>query len=302
MRFAARASVIAILASLAFVVRELRLKAFASHLQSQRYEDVYYLPPARWLPVISLGFRDALADLIWCRSMVYFGEELGNRGEVKFVFDYTDAVIALDPDFRQAYRWAAVAAVSRPVEFTLAEGLRGAQYLKRAIERWPNDGELHWDYGSLVRFTLAPLLSAGEEKDRLLGLAAPHLATAASLGAGPPWLALRSSALLERLGQTEAAIRHLEEVYGTVQDDRTKREIEARLAALRSQAFVEALRTANAQFEQSRSATFPYLSPGLFFLVGQKTDAQWAELVERWFLPEPKEMAMPADANTAEHP
>jgi hypothetical protein len=231
--------------------------------------------------------------------MVYFGEELGQRGAVKFVFDYTDAVIALDPDFRQAYRWAAVAAVSRPVEFTLAEGLRGAEYLKRAIARWPSDGELHWDYGALLRFTLAPVTPAGAEKDRLLDLAAPHLATAASLGAGPPWLALRSSALLERLGHTEEAIRHLEGVYGTVQDDRTKRAIESRLAALRSEAFVEAFKTANVQFERSRSESFPYLSPGLFMLVGPKLDTRWPELVERRFLPEPQERAERVEANDA---
>src|ERR1044071_2496330 len=119
MAWIARTLGLLLVGSLAWGARELRLRAFASHLGSQRYEDLYYLPPAHWMPVLSLGFRDALADLIWCSSLVYFGEELGARGPVKFLFDYTDAVIALDPDFRHAYRWAAVAAVSRPVQFSL---------------------------------------------------------------------------------------------------------------------------------------------------------------------------------------
>lgn len=300
MRWTVRALGLLLLLSLAWGARELRLRAFASHHGSQRYEDIYYLPPAHWMPLLSLGFRDALADLVWCRSLVYFGEELGQRGAVKFVFDYTDAVIALDPDFKHAYRWAAVASVSRPVDFSMAEAMRGASYLERAIERWPGDGELHWEYGALLRFEVAPMLSPGEEKERLLVLAAPHLTTAARLGAGPPWLALNSATLLERLGQTEQAIRHLEEVFGTVQDERTKRQIAARLTALRSQAFVEALRTANAQFERSRSENFPYLSPGLFMLVGPKIDAQWPELLERHFLPEAQAPSEPEPDGEAE--
>jgi len=284
MRVGARALGLCGLCLLIFVVRELRLGAFAAHHESERYEDIYYLPPASWLPVLSFGYGDALADLIWCRSLVYFGEQLGQQGAVKFAFDYTDAVIALSPDFRQAYRWAAIAALSRPAGTALKDGLRGAAYLEQALRRWPKDGQLHWDYGSLLRFELAPLLPPGAEKDRLLGMAAPHLATAASLGAGPAWLALNSSALLEKLGRNDQAIRHLEEVYGTVQDDSTKRKIEERLASLRSQSFVAALRAATEGFEQSRADSYPYLDPGLFLLVGPRSDAGWLELVSRGFL------------------
>lgn len=293
MSLAARALGLAVLSLLALFVRELRLSAFDLHRQSQRYEDVYYLPPADWLPVISLGFRDALADLIWCKSLVYFGEQLGERGVLKFAFDYTDAVLALDPNFRAAYRWASVVALSRPTVSSVEDGMKGARYLERALELWPNDGQLHWDYGSLLRFQLAPLLSKGPEKERLLWMAAPHLAAAASLGAGPPWLALNSSSLLERLGRNDQAIRHLEEVYGTVQDDATRRKIEERLADLRSQSFVEAIKAATAAFERSRLESYPYMGPGLFMLVGPKLNSSWTDLLKSRFLPAEPELAEP---------
>jgi hypothetical protein len=70
-----------------------------------------------------------------------------------------------------------------------------------------------------------------------------------------------------------------------LQDDRTKRIVEARLASLRSSAFVEALKAANRDFERTRAQSFPYMSPGLFMLVGPKPDADWPELVRRRFLP-----------------
>lgn len=280
-----RAITVVVLAALGVVVRELRLRAFALHHDNQRYEDVYYLPPARILPLASLGFHEALADLIWCRSLVYFGEELGQRGPVKFALDYTDAIITLDPNFRSAYRWAATVSMYRPVTATPEDGLKGAKYLETALKRWPNDGELHWDYGSLLRFEIAPLMPAGAEKERVIALAAPHLAIAASLGAGPAWLALNSAGLLERLGQNEQAIRHLEEVYGTVQDEGTKKAIEARLTELRSQSFVEAIRAANREFEASHQRSYPYLSASLFLLVGARDDSAWTELLATRYLP-----------------
>jgi hypothetical protein len=268
-----------------YVTRELRLLSFSAHHESKTYEDRYYLPPAHWLPLMSLGFRAALADLIWCRSLVYFGEELVHKGAVKYAFDYTDAVLALDSDFRSAYVWIGTASFYRTADAAYADGLRASTYLKRAAARWPNDGDLRWRYGAYLRFELAPLLKEGPEKERLIALSAPHLAVAASLGAGPPWLALNSSSLLERVGKTEQAIRHLEEVYGTIQDEKTKKVIEARLAALRSQSFVEALRAANKEFEETRLASYPYLSPGLFMLIGTKQRELWHEELTNRFLP-----------------
>jgi tetratricopeptide (TPR) repeat protein len=284
---ARQALLIAVIVAAGYFGRELRLVVFEQRQGSLRHEDIYYLPPAQWLPVMSGGFQAALADLIWCKSLVYFGEELLQQGTIRYVFEYTDAVLALDPDFRSAYTWIATAALYQPQETSLDDGLRAAEYLERAIKRWPNDGELHWRYGALLRFELAPSLPSGPRKDALAARAAPHLAIAASLGAGPPWLALNSSSLLQRIGKTEQAIRHLEEVYGTVQDNLTKQRIEEQLAALRSRAFVEALKTANAEFEQRRAASYPYLSPNLFLLVGDKLAERWPALVAARFLSPP---------------
>lgn len=284
-------------------LRRLRLMAFEQRQASLRYEDIYYLPPPDWLPVLSLGYQAAWADLIWCRFMVYFGEELVQRGVVRYVFDYTDAILRLDPDFRSAYEWIATAALYRPNGASLDDGLRATRYLKRALERWPHDGQLHWKYGSILRFELAPLLPEGPRKDKLIAEAAPHLAIAASLGAGPKWLALNSAGLFERLGKTEQAIRHLEEVYGTVQDEMTKRAIEKRLSELRSASFVEALKTANAEFEARRRESYPYLSPGLFLLVGEPVGGDYAKHVaERFMPPVPAFSAPESDEPAAQAP
>jgi hypothetical protein len=296
---AAQVMALLVVAAVGYVTRELRLIAFHTHQTSQSYEDRYYLPPAHWLPLMSLGFRAALADLIWCRSLVYFGEEMVHKGAIKYAFDYTDAVLALDPDFRSAYVWIGTASVYRGGVDAHADGLRASRYLKRATARWPNDGDLHWRYGGYLRFELAPHLPEGPERERLISLSAPHLAVAASLGAGPPWLALNSSALLVSVGQTEQAIRHLEEVYGTVQDENTKAVIEERLTALRSQAFVEALRAVNEEFEGERRSSYPYLTSALFMLVGPRQRDIWhRQVADRFLAPAPALAEAEADETT----
>lgn len=274
--------------ALALAVRTLRLAAFAQHRAGQHYEDIYYLPNAAWLPVLSLGFRQALADLIWCKSLVYFGEELGHRGQVQYVFAYTDAVLALDPSFRSAYVWVATAAIYRPVAVSLENGLRAARYLERATQRWPDDGELQWDYGSLLRFELAPLETDRAKKRALLERAAPHLEAAARLGAGPPWLALNNAELLNKLGRTEQAIHQLEELRGTVQDDEVKRDIDRRLEQLRRETYVQAAQVAIDDFEQAHARSYPFLSPGLFLWVGDKPAADgYDRFIADGFLSEP---------------
>lgn len=255
--------------AVASLTRELRLRAFASHRESQQYEGTYYLPSSGWLPVFSLGYRQALADLIWCKSLVYFGEELGRSRASPHVFAYTDAILALDPDFKAAYAWIATASMYRPVAPTIDVGLRAAKYLEEAVKRWPYDMELRWDYGSFLRFELAPLEPDQVRKSALLDRAAPHLARAARAGAGPPWLAISNASMLNKLGRVNQAIQALEELYPTVTDPDMQRDIEQRLLALRRQTFQEGMQAAMAKLEEERLQAYPYLSPMLFLLVGQ---------------------------------
>ncbi len=282
--FARRLGTVIALVALAFALRSVRLSAFADHQSSQRYEDVYYLPPPEWLPVMSLGYESALADLIWCRGLVYFGEELGARGPARHLVQYTDAILQLAPDLRAAYRWVSIGLVYRPVAATLEDFELGAQYLRRAVQRWPNDGGLRWDLGSYLRFEMAPHIEDPREKDRVLEESAAHLHVAAVKGSGPPWLALNNSTLLNRLGQKELAIRQLEEVYTTVNDEETREQIRTRLAQLRTETYVEAIQAASEAFEAEHEANFPYVSSDMFLILGPRTTGRYAQDVAQHFI------------------
>lgn len=261
----------------------LRARAMAHYVESETYEDVYYLPPPDALPWVSLGWDRALADLLWTRALVYFGDEMVHGGAVAHVFDYADAMLRLDPDFRAVYDWVATAGLYRPQDVSQADALQTIEILRRGRERFPDDGELAWKLGAALAFEIPSLIDDPGERSAYRAEAAEHLIDAARLGAGPEWLALTNAAILERIGRAQAAADHLEEMYAMSTDERTRAELAGAIAQLRSAAHAEALVEANREEEERRARELPYLSPDLYFLVGPRPVVPWAEIYRDGF-------------------
>jgi tetratricopeptide (TPR) repeat protein len=258
------------------VMRSLRVRAMDHYLATQRYEDVYYLPPAEWLPVLSLGYREALANLIWMRGLVYFGEELMQRGEVRHVFDYGHAIVTLDPELRPAYTFVNMAALyNARQELTRQDVEQAVAFLERGVRRFPDDGHLAWEMGATLAYELAPLVDDPDEKRAVQERATDFLLVAARKGAAPPWLALSNASQLVRLGQSEQAARHLEEMYAMVGDTETRERIRQRIVDLRSEAYAEAMVEAARELEERRQRDYPYMPTGLYLLVGPRPVVQF---------------------------
>jgi hypothetical protein len=235
------------------------------YLDTQRYEDIYTLPPNEWLVAGSLGHRRAAADLIWMRALVYIGDEFSVRGEVVNVYRYTDAILALDPDFRRVYSWVASAALYRPQEVPVEQQMHVLSYLREGVRRFPDDGRLAWELGATLMYELAPF-HTGAERDALRAEGLEHLAAATRLGAGPAWMILNNAYQLEALGRADRALAHLREMYASIQDEAMRAEILARIEAMQSAADAEALRNEVEALETRRREDWPWI-PGEFFLL-----------------------------------
>ena len=236
------------------------------------YEDVYYLPSPPMLRVLALGHTEALADLLWCRALVNLGEEYGHQGSLRYVFDYTESMLALDPDFLAVYRWIGTAGVYQPVETDVADVERSVAIMERGRRRFPQDGRLAWLAGATLTFELPNLLPPERRVDaRLRGT--EHLMDAVRLGAAPEWMVLANTSILQQFGHQDRIIQHLEEMYATVSDERVREEIAVRIEDLRSASYREAFVQANDEAEAERLRTFPYVHPSLFFLLGTEEPA-----------------------------
>lgn len=271
-----------------------RQHAFDHHQQTQLYQDRYYLPPPAWLQVGSLGFQEALADLIWIKALNNFGEELAHTGEAKYVFHYADSILTLDPNFRRAYLWIANVTMARRGN-TVADAERAAAILEEGVKRFPDDGEMLWQLGAHLSYELPPMVADLEKRKAYRRKALPYLRAAAVLGAGPPWLGMVTVSGLESLGQKERAIHHLTELYMTVSDPDTKVLIGQRLAQMKSAAFSEALARTEFTWRQRKQAEYPYLSDTLYLLVGPRPPFDGAGQLARYFDPVTEQLSEDED-------
>jgi hypothetical protein len=283
------------LACAGLVANGLRSRAQQHFSETQTYEDLYYLPPSEYLIVGSLGYRDSLADVLWMKVLVYFGDEIVHRSNARNLYRYADAIIALAPDFKRVYRWVAGSAIYRPGTASIDDARRAIDYLEMATRRFPDDGELAWDLGATYAFELPPLLEDKAEREAAKRKGLEHLEAASLRNAGPPWLALQAAGQLTALGQREQAIHHLEDVYGVTSDPQIKAQIEEQLALLRSASYAEAMRRTAQELESARQRDFPYMDADLYLLVGPRPPFGGDAWLARGFDPAPRHAAQDAE-------
>jgi hypothetical protein len=163
-----------------------------------------------------------------------------------------------------------VAAVYTPTGSPLEFIERSIDVLRRGAERFPNDGELAGDVAATITYELLPALPKDDpSRERLAAEGNDYMVAAARLGAGPDWLVLTNATSLRKLGKGDRELRHLEEMYALIRDPAVKEQIEIRLSELRDEAYAEAFRSVNEEFEQRHQEEFPYLPSTLYFLVAE---------------------------------
>ncbi|MEM6962469.1 MAG: hypothetical protein AAF550_12130 [Myxococcota bacterium] len=256
----------------------LRARTAAHEEAAREYSSTYYLPSEEHLKILSFGYREMFADLIWSKGLIYFGEELTQRGKAEFVRSYAAAVVSLDPTLVDAYHWAGSAMLYHTGEVSTKDIEAAAEFLHQGLLKFPENGELHWDLGATLAYELAPRLADGSPRDAVLARATKHLVAASRLGSGPPWLVLASATQLRRLGRTEMAVRHLEEMYATSRDPQVRGQIATQIALMRDQAFADAMRASVAEFEEHWRSEYPYLEDTLYLLLGPRITTDTGEL------------------------
>lgn len=251
-----------------------RYGANQTYERSEQYESVYYVPAAKWLRLLSIGYVEALADLLWMRGLVYYGEEITHRKAVRHIGAYADGILALDPDFKSVYSWVSMGLLyvntSESSSSTISRARAARDYMRRAYQRYPDDGNIAWELGALLRFELPGILKDPVEIDSAKREGLNYLQIAARKGAGPPWLSLSNATELKKLGQTEQAIRHLTELYATVNDNETRAEIRSQLSKLKQSSWVESTERVLRALHSNHQRDFPYIDEALYIMLGER--------------------------------
>jgi hypothetical protein len=231
-------------------------------------EDVLYLPRPSVLRPLSLGHHELTADLVFIRAVIYFGGELGHKREYKWLDRYLDTIVALDPRWRTPYRWAGVATMYDGRPITNERVQLSNHFLELGVAQFPRDWELPFMLGCNYLFELKSDDAAEQASWQRQG--GEWMRHAAIVGGAPSWVPLLAATILHKEGQDEAAIRHLEEVYVTTQDPKTRQEVKNRLVSLHAQLDFAREAHEREQLEAGWRRTIPYGPIDLYVLIGPR--------------------------------
>lgn len=187
------------------------------------FREMLYLPRGRSLKLIACGFDSPLADALFIKAMVYFGESIADDNKIvtgrRYTYELFDVVTDLSPRFSRAYQIGSVLLGSSADFDTklksvklLDKGVATFDRLAAANERFIEDPR--WLFHSLLATTYdvdvqirkrreGDLDAAAEAREN----AAKHFRLAAVSAGAPPYV-VAAAAGYERyqrgLGQIES--------------------------------------------------------------------------------------------------
>ncbi len=192
----------------------------------KRTSDTYSLPAPEQLVVASLGYRSALADLLYTDTRISYGVHFEEKRIFEHVGNYFDAMMALDPTFRAPYRFADTMMIFQP-KAPPPENYRMARdFLVRALEKVPDDARLWLQAGQFVAYVAPPHLPPGEDKREWKVAGARMLARACDLlgdDQNLPRECVTAAALFSNAGERDATINALERVLNATDDEEVRR-------------------------------------------------------------------------------
>jgi tetratricopeptide (TPR) repeat protein len=197
--------------------------------------DIYALPQAEQLVVFSLGFRAAAADLLFGRTMVAAGVHFVEKRVFQQLDSYLLGIIALDPDYRDVYRYSDALLNLSTVEMPRENLRKTRDILELGLERFPDDAELWQTAGQFLTYLAPPRLPDTEDKEEWKLAGVRMMQHACTLNAASGELSmncLNSASRLAERGERAAAIHALERLIAIADDAATREQALKRLQVL----------------------------------------------------------------------
>lgn len=254
------------------------VRAPAADLEKRVAEtsDVYVLPPPDEVVTMSLGYRAALADLLWSHVLVSQGLHTFERRRFENLTLLLDAINALDPTFRDPYLFADALITFQTSTTPREEVLKAREIMERGVQHRPLDGELWLALGQFVAFIApASYLTDPEEQARWRLEGARMLARAAELGGGDAnisWQALGGAGILGRAGERDAQIRFLQRTLAVTDDEELRQKIRAQLDKLLGERAAEGYRRRLDGFSEIWRRDLPFVSKTTMLVLGPPLD------------------------------
>jgi tetratricopeptide (TPR) repeat protein len=236
---------------------------------------VYTLPPPDEVVAASLGYRSALADLIYAHVLVSYGLHFQEKRRFEFVGEYLDTINALDPTFRDPYRYADTLLVMSPETPSLKEYVKAKEILERGLRNRPYDTDLWLQAGQYMAYLARPYLEDPEMKKAWQKRGAEVLARACELASdneNVPYHCIVAARLFDVVGEREAAIASLRRILAVNDDPEIEQIALSYLQKNLHDRDVLHRRNRKEALERLRQRELPFVSKDAFLLLGPPFD------------------------------
>ena len=229
-------------------------------------DDILFVPSSESLTFLSLGHRELLADLIYLRAVIFFGNATLVTKSFDGLVPMIESAIQLDPHWKTPYRWGGTATMYNGLPITPVGVLESNRFLREGVARFPDDWEMPFMLGCNLLFEMHSTEAA--EKAKLTAEGASYIQRSSLVSGSPPWAALLAATILRKEGMEDAALRHLEQVYYSTTSEKTREEVRNRLLSLKTTIDFEREKKERAAFEARWRATLPFVPETMFVIMG----------------------------------
>jgi len=236
-------------------------------------KDTFAWPPPRQTVVLSLGYRSALADLLFAHVLVESGLHLQERRRFETVAAYLRTINALDPKFATPYRYADTLITLQAGNPSLSDYRDARAILERGMHELPYDAELWLTAGQYLAYLAAPHIEslAGSEQAKAWRMeGARRLARACELGGADetlPYHCVSAASIFGREGKREALIRFVERVLSVTDDPEVHQQALLALARVTSKEQMEQIKKRGERLDQMRKSDLPFVPKDLYLLL-----------------------------------
>ena len=229
--------------------------------------DVLYVPEARALRPMSLGYREALADLLWVRALVFSGVSLGNTN-VAAVQRYADAVAGLAPRFSRVYHWGGVTAIYGGSAHVAREGVDISIAIYRAgLVQFPEDHKLLYGLGMLLTHQVSSTPGYSEDERATAKAEGVRLIRRAAAFGADPLVRQYAATLVSDNAESALARQFLEAELAQAEDSDYRRMLRKKLRDIGAGTSVETVERIREEFSAEQATQAEYLPDTVFTLV-----------------------------------
>ena len=170
----------------------------------------------RSLKRYSLGFSQAIGDLIWIRLLQKARVTSPDPGKVTWEFTQLDAITSLDPKFIIGYEFG-----SSLLSVFLRDNLGAKRILEKWVQQQPQNWKSHYHLGYHLFFEM------GDRET-----AAKHMITASKLGEAPLWLSSLGVRLLSASGLFYQSLKNALSLYEQLPHPATRAHLSKRIESI----------------------------------------------------------------------